>query len=391
MIEAFSAVSTKKNGFDAGKEAAETAMAQLTGKPDIIWVFGAGSYNQQELLSGINSAADGIPVVGCTTSGEISSACLTTDSVVVLPMRSDTIRFHTASVTNVSRDSFAAGVKLGEKFKNLNYRYLQLFSDGLTGDATDIIEGVKQVLGKDVPISGGTAGDSGDFVKTYQYDGDQLLTDALVGVAFEGDFSFGTGVGHGWFPVGIAKQVTKAASNVVYELDGQPALKVYEKFLGHHASMLPAVGVEYPLGLLGVQEKSDEDDYFLCRATMGVDRAKGSITFAGAVPQGSYVKMTMGNEPDIIRAAQKATEGALQNIKSQNASAQPKVIFMYSCMARKMVLGSKTEQEINLIRELVGKDVPIIGFYTYGEYAPVGKAQESHFHNETIALTIVGE
>jgi len=123
---------------------------------------------------------------------------------------------------------------------------------------------------------------------------------------------------------------------------------------------------------------------------MGVDYEKGSLTFAGDVPQGSQVKMTMGNESDVIQAAQKAAEEALHDLKKNNPAVHPSAIFIYSCMARKIVLGSRTGEEISEVKKIIGKDIPIIGFYTYGEYAPIGTQKISCLHNETITLTIIG-
>ena len=196
--------------------------------------------------------------------------------------------------------------------------------------------------------------------------------------------------GLGWFPVGIAKKVTKSVGNIVFELDGQPALQAYERFLGKHAERLPAVGVEYPLGLLRSDSDSEEGGDFLCRATMGVDREAGAIIFAGDVPEGSLVKMTIGNEGDIIRAASHAAQTAMEKLQKDDPTFKPQAIFMYSCMARKIVLGTRTDEEVMAVKETVGEHVPIIGFYTYGEYCPMGECEISCFHNETAALTIIG-
>jgi hypothetical protein len=178
---------------------------------------------------------------------------------------------------------------------------------------------------------------------------------------------------------------------VVYELDGQPALQAYERFLGKHAERLPAVGVEYPLGLLNGDSEAEEEGYFLCRATMGVDRQAGAIIFAGDVPEGSLVKMTIGNDGDIILAARHAAQSAMEKLMKDNSDLKPRAIFLYSCMARKIVLGTRTDEEIMAVKKAVGANVPIIGFYTYGEYAPIGECEHSCFHNETATLTIIGD
>jgi len=391
MIEAHSAVSMKRDAFEAGREAMEHSMKKMSRRPDMIWAFGASSYDQAKLLEGIHTVAGDIPLIGCTTDGEISTTGLSTDSVVVLSLASDHIQFRTIAIESLSKNSRSAGVDLGEKLQDTGCKYLQIFSDGLKGNATQIIEGIKQVLGNDVNIAGGTAGDGGEFICTYQYFNDRLLTDSIVAVAFIGDFHLGTGGESGWIPFGVAKEVTKSIGNVVYELDGQPALQVYEKYLGKYASCLPGVGVEYPLALLGVYHDAVGTNEFICRATMGVDRENGSITFAGDVPEGSMVKMTMGNEGDIILAGENATRIALDNLTKDLSTTVPKVVFIYSCMARKIVLGSKTNEEIVKIKNHIGENVPLIGFYCYGEYAPIGRDGVSGFYNETITLTIIGE
>ncbi|SHO42693.1 FIST signal transduction protein [Desulfopila aestuarii] len=388
-MKAFSAVSTETDSFEAGREVTRQVMKQVVDRPGMLWVFADIGYDQQQLLEGISSVAAGIPLIGCTTDGEISSSGLSEKSVVVLALTADTTQFHTAVTTSLSEDSYLAGVKIGEAFQHVNPRYLQIFSDGLTGNAMKIVEGIHSVLGKDVIIAGGTSGDRGFFSQTNQYHNGAVYTDSVVAVGITGDLSFSTGIGCGWFPVGTPKCVTKSEDNVVYELDGQPALQVYEKFLGKYASQLPAVGVEYPLGLLEPGEEEDED-YFLCRATMGVDRKANSIIFAGDVPQGAQVKMTMGNEDDVIGAARKAAEDAVTDWKKKYPDISPKVIFIYSCMARKIVLGSRIGEEIAEIRQIAGYEVPLIGFYTYGEYAPAGRQKQSCFLNETVTLTLLG-
>jgi hypothetical protein len=391
MIQAFSAVSTIKDAFDAGNEATLAAVAKLSVKPEMLWVFGAISYDQQKLLDGIAAAAPGVPVIGCTTDGEVSTQGLSINSVVVMALASDTIRFHPVWVEHLSKDSYDAGSQIGKAFQGLGCRYIQVFSDGLSGNADQIIQGIKAHMGDDIKIAGGTAGDGGDFKRTFQYIGNRVLTDSIVAVAFVGQFGFGTGTACGWFPVGIAKKVTRSVGNVVYELDGQPALRAYKRFLGKHAERLPAVGVEYPLGLLHPVGDAGEEGYFLCRATMGVDRQAGAIIFAGDVPEGSMVKMTIGNDGDIIQAAKQAARSAMEKLRKNSPDLKPQAVFLYSCMARKIVLGTRTDEEIMAVKEAIGGDVPIIGFYTYGEYAPIGECELSCFHNETATLTIIGD
>ena len=139
MLQAFSAVSTRKDAFDAGNEAALAAVAKMSTSPNMLWVFGAINYDQQKLLDGIVAAVPDVPLVGCTTDGEISNRGLTVNSVVVMALASDTIGFQTAHVENLSKDSYAAGSKIGKAFQGVGSRYIQVFSDGLSGNADQII------------------------------------------------------------------------------------------------------------------------------------------------------------------------------------------------------------------------------------------------------------
>jgi hypothetical protein len=285
----------------------------------------------------------------------------------------------------LEKDSEAAGRQLAASFSSAP-TYLQVFSDGLTGNGCAILRGIADGLGGHVPVSGGAAGDNGDFVKTLQFSRDRIYSDAVCAIGFYGDFKLGTGVKSGWAPIGLAKQVTRARGKTVYELNGEPALNVFERFLGQHAEKLPAIGVEYPLGFTSVLEGYDEQGQYVLRATMSVDRKERSITFAGEIPEGAMVNLTCGDKSSILKAAEEAAKEARCAI----GDTSPKVVFCYSCMARKIVLGRRTEEEIEQVRAQFGPQIPIIGFYSYGEFCPVGPVAPSHLHNETITLSVLG-
>ena len=169
-------------------------------------------------------------------------------------------------------------------------------------------------------------------------------------------------------------------------MNGQAALEVYERFLGKHADKLPAVGVEYPLGLVHKSEGEERGDHHILRATMAVNRKEGSIVFAGEIPEGSMVRLTCGDHASILEAAEQAAMAAL----AQLGSCVPAMVFFYSCMARKIVLGRRTREEIDKISQAVGPGLPMVGFYTYGEYCRVTCDGPSLLHNETASVSVIG-
>ncbi len=385
MFGAVTVKGTKPFTREMGKELGENLVGRLGETPRACWLFCSPSEGVNDLLVGVHEAVGTNSIVGCTTDGEISSAGFSTDTAVLGGIAIDQIDFHVVSVEDLSQDSEEAGRRLAQLLPP-EVSYVQIFSDGLTGNGCAILRGISSVLGEDIPIGGGTAGDSSSFERTLQYHGKRVLTDAVVAIGFSGDFKVGTGVRSGWSPVGTAKIVTRASGNVVYELNGEPALDVFKRFLGKHADKLPAVGVEYPLGIVNMPGAPGEEEYDLMRATMSVNREDGSITFAGEIPEGAAVRLTCGDNDSILKGTEDAARLALTDLGDRS----PRIAFFYSCMARKIVLGRRTKEETEVLHRALGKRLPVIGFYTYGEYCRVRCSGPSLFHNETATVSVIG-
>ncbi|MFH1114932.1 MAG: FIST N-terminal domain-containing protein [Pseudomonadota bacterium] len=385
MFEAATVSSGKPFTKEVGKRLGEGLVLHLGGRPTACWLFAVPSGGIGDLLLGVHEAVGTDAVVGCTTDGEISTGGFGTDSAVLAGVVTDQIQFHVVSAQGLGKDPLEAGRRIAVKLPP-EVSYVQIFSDGLTGNGCAILRGIASVLGEDVPIAGGTAGDAGRFRQTWQFHGPRVLTDSVTAIGFTGDFTVGTGVSSGWSPVGTVKIVTRARANVVYELNGEPALDVFKRFLGRHADKLPAVGVEYPLGIVSKPGAPGEEEYHLIRATMSVSREEGSISFAGEIPEGAAVRLTCGDNDSILKATEEAVRRALAGL----GAARPRMVFFYSCMARRIVLGRRTKEETEVLYRTLNKRLPLIGFYTYGEYCRLRAGGPSLFHNETATVSIIG-
>jgi hypothetical protein len=371
---------------ESGRQMGEDLIKKLGMPPDACWLFCSPGKGLKSLVKGVSEIVGTQALIGCTTDGEICNEGFSTGSAVLGGIASDQIGFEIVCVDDISRNSEQAGRDLANAFSD-SVRYVQLFSDGITGDGSAILRGLVSGFDKPIPVSGGTSGDDGKFVKTWQIIGDRVLSDAAVAIGFSGDFKLGTGVQSGWSPIGLPKKVTRSAGNILYELNGESALNVYERFLGKHAEKLPAVGVEYPLGLVGQNENHDENGHLLLRATMSVNREEGSICFAGEIPEGAMVYLTCGDRTSILNATETAARLAIEEL---GCTTQSSVVFFYSCMARKTVLGLRTKEEIERVCAQFNAAVPIIGFYSYGEYCRVGPGGPSQLHNETATISVIG-
>ena len=383
-------------GLSAGNQALQEISAQTNTNVNIAFVFASSSFDHAAVLSGIKSVVgDAVQIVGASTAGEITKNGPTMrDSVAIMLLASDTMNCTAAIATNLTVDSTAAGSHLASQLQPQDPALLMIFADGLKGNGSAVLRGISSVLGQHFPVVGGSAGDNGKLVETHQFIGTTSQTDAVVGVGFSGNFKFSVGVNHGWNVVGAPQIVTKSVGTTIHEINNQPAVSLYERYLGAdevanlREEMLGEVALSYPLGI-----KDTQSDEFLLRAPFAVTE-DGSIVCGGEVLEGSEVQLMVGSKDDAIAAASKAAASALENLTSS-----PKVAFIFSCHVRNTLFADKetAREEIEAIRNVIGKDVPIIGFYTYAEQAPISGSSYSinkctpQLHNETVVITLLGE
>lgn len=387
MLKAATVTWVNKFSLGNGERLGRQLVEELGSLPDACWLFCARREGLQSFLKGVAKAVETPYLIGCTTDGEIAGDGFHQDSAVLAGLVAPQVDFHLCWEGNLGADGEDTGRRLARQLPG-GVRYVQLFSDGLTGNGCALLRGMQDELGPTLPISGGTAADGERFQQTCQFAGNRLLTNAAVALGFSGDFHLGLGVNSGWSPVGIGKKVTRARGQFLYELDGEPALEVYRRFLGKHAEKLPAVGVEYPLALMDGASlcAHQELDYpYLLRATMAVNPEEGSIQFAGEIPQGALVHLTCGDSQSLLQA----TEIAVRQALGELGGTKPALAFAFCCMARRILLGRHTREEAQRIMMELGP-VPLIGFYTYGEFSPAQQGTPSVLHNETATLAIIG-
>lgn len=387
------AFSDTDDAYRAGTNAAQEAIMKLA-KPraDLAIVFASSLYDQAKVLEGVRSVTGDTLLVGASTAGEITTGGpRPKSSVAVMLLASDTLRFFAAADTTVAADARAAGKAVAlavQQQAGSDLRAFVMFPDVLVGNGADIVRGVLDALGAHFPVVGGAAGDDFKFAQTFQYLGAQALSGAVVGLGLAGEFRLGVGVKHGWIPVGAPQKVTRSAGSIVHEIDGKPAISIYEDYFGTEEAMrlkeetLGKLAITYPLGM-----RLPDTDEMLLRDALSVD-AHGSITCAAEIPEGSDIQLMIGSRESAVAVAREAAQYALNQLEG----AQPKAIIIFNCIARNKLFGERAGEEISAIQDVLGKDVPLIGFYTYGEQAPLGGEVRNlercnpAFHNETVVI-----
>ncbi len=398
-IKASVGLSQGDDSHAVGANAAQEALERLgVPKADILFVFSSSQYDQEKMLAGIRSVTMDTLLVGCSTAGEITTeGPVPRASVAIMAVKADGVSFFAGVGELIGEGAHQAGAALADSItkqaQGATLGACIMLSDVLTGNGADVVKGAISGLGDLVPIVGGAAGDDFEFRQTFQYLNDKVYSGAVVGVALSGAFKMGTGVRHGWIPIGLPKRVTRSEGSVLHELDGRPAISLYEEYFGPEQAAelkqetLARLAIMYPLGM-----RVKGSDEFLIRDPIFAN-ATGSITCAAEIPEGSDIRLMIGSREEALRVAREAAANAL----AQLAGATPKAVIIFSSVARSKLFGERNGEEINVVQEIVGQDIPLVGFYTYGEHAPLGKEVcigehcNSVFHNETIVVVILGE
>jgi hypothetical protein len=365
---------------DAGAHAVEQAL--LHDDLKLLIVFCPPSHDLRALVRQIRARSRDVPLIGCTTAGEIATSGPGKSSVVVAALGGHGFAIKTELSTEASRDLRAAGAHAARCVpaeEDRPYRVLLLLTDGLAGDQQEIVRGAYAVLGSAVPLVGGCAGDELQMTRTYQLYGDQVVTDAVVAAGIASDAPLGIGVRHGWRRVGEPMLVTESDGNRVYTLDDRPALDVYLEHLdaaetARDEEALTRVALTHPLGLSG---RSGEEHV---RFIGGADFSERLLSCIAEVPQGALAWIMEGDTKSVLAATDAACSDSLAALNGH----PPLGMLAFDCIARRGVLGDEGIQtEIDRLAESAG-GAPIAGFYTYGEIARTRGVRG--FHNQTLVV-----
>ena len=360
-----------------------TAQALVHDNPKLLIVFCSESLELQPLVRQIRAVAGDVPLIGCTTSGEIAANGPRDASVVVGVLGGDGFAIDTALATEASEDLRAAGAKAARCLPSrddLPHRVLLLLPDGLAGDQREILRGAYGVLGSGVPMVGGCAGDDLHMSETHQFFDDLVLTNSVVGAGIASSGPLGIGVRHGWRRVGEPMLVTHSGGNRVYTLDDRPALDLYMERLQMtdvalaDEEAVARLALTHPLGL--GQRTGEEQVRFIG----GADFADRSLSCIAEVPQGGLVWIMEGDAESVLSAADAACADSLAALEGNS----PLGLLAFDCIARRSVLGDPgIKTEIDRLADSA-PGAPIAGFYTYGEIARTKGM--GGFHNQTLVV-----
>lgn len=352
----------------------------------LVLAFGASEFadDPRPFAELARSLPDAV-LLGCSTAGEIAGAQVHDASISVAVARFEHTRLRRA-LTEVrdAQDSWAAGARLAQQLSAPGLRAAFVLSDGLQVNGTSLVAGLTQNLPQGVAISGGLAGDGSRFLRTWVLDGAVPAQRRICAVGFYGErLRLGHGHDGGWSDFGPERRITRSEGNVLYELDGQPALDLYKAYLGERADGLPGTALLFPLSLRREGGCGDA----LVRTILGIDEERRSLTFAGDMPQGGIARLMRTQNDRLIDSAGLAVARAAQGLEA----ADPPLVVSVSCVGRRLVLGERTDEEVETVVEGAPCRAGHVGFYSYGEIAPALSGGASDLHNQTMTVTLFSE
>jgi hypothetical protein len=350
--------------------------------PQFVLVFADdGALGPDGPLEDLRQAWPGARIVGCSAAGEVQGPRVFDGSLVATAVRFRDARVEMGMVP-IETDSREAGRKLAASVPHEGLRHALVFAEGLAVDGTEFAHGMREALPAGITVTGGFAGDAFRYRHTLAvWEGTARGGVAIVVGFYGAGLRIGWGCEGGWGAFGPERLITRSRGRVLHEMDNQPVLPLYKKYLGEHATGLPLTGLMFPLllrmpgGAAGVG-----------RAVLDIDEEEQSVTFAGNVPQGAYARLMIASHERLVEGAGESARAACESL-----GLEPELAVAISCAARKIVLADRVDEEVEDVRHALGPAAALTGFYSYGEIAPLATGPGLELQNQTMVVTTFAE
>ena len=347
---------------------------------DLVLCFGSKQIlSAPDLYSKITAQFSSSHIAMCSTSGEIIETHVQDNTLVAVAFQFEKTKIKTSSVNVLDyKNSFEAAQSLIHDLPMLDLAYILVLSDGSLVNGSELVKGLNESVDSKILITGGLAGDGANFKSTLVGLNNSPKQGLIVAIGFYGkDIVVTSGSKGGWDMFGPEKVITKSEENKLFELDDKNCLEIYKRYLGSEVDNLPSSALLFPLSVLLPGNKQP-----VVRTILGISEEEQSMTFAGDVPIGSKVRFMKANFDSLTSAA---ASSASQTLLKEGR--HPDFSLLISCVGRKLVLGSRIEEEVESANDLFKGKTPLLGFYSYGEISPMLDEVSCALHNQTMTIT----
>jgi methyl-accepting chemotaxis protein len=378
----------------AAEDVVKKALAKLKGKkPNLAVLFGSVNYRLDEVIQVIRKHLGDVPLTGCSASGEFTEESVVKKGLALALIASDNHQFFTGSANQIRENGLksiqAATSKFPSDVEGFPYQSAMLLIDGLAGKGEETVLAASSILGSNVKFAGGAAGDDLSFKETFVFNDKSAQTNSVSACLIASKKPVSIGVKHGHKPVSPAFKVTKVKDNVIYEIEGKPAIEAWRNFLKERVkeeegiditkvtdrTELSKILLRYEAGLL-----TGNDYKIRFPASVNPD---GSLNFVCSIVEGSTIRIMDSQVDDQLKSTQEAVQEAIHHAKGAKIAGA----VVFDCACRGAILKDRYKDAVQEIKTSLG-NVPFIGAETYGEIA-MEMGQLSGFHNATTVVMLI--
>ena len=356
----------------------------LAEKAQLVLVFGERKiFESMAIYAYLQNIFPNADITINSTAGEIYDDAVFDNTIIVTAIEFEKSRIKCTKIDISNHtESYEAGQLIAQQLKDNDLRAIIVLSDGSVVNGSSLTKALNTETDLQILISGGLAGDAARFEKTLVGLNEEPVEGRIIGIGFYGDeVKIGHGTMGGWDVFGPEREVTSSEYNVLYKIGDKAALDLYKEYLGKYAEDLPASALLFPLSL-----RTSSNSVPLVRTILSIDEEQKSMTFAGEMPEGSLVRFMKANFDRLIDASASAA-----NLSISGFTKSPELALLVSCVGRKLVLGQRSDEEVEAAREIFGQNTVITGFYSYGEISPLNNSAKCELHNQTMTITTFSE
>ncbi|HMJ47879.1 MAG TPA: FIST N-terminal domain-containing protein [Ferruginibacter sp.] len=352
-------------------------------KPTLAIVFLSMKQDRNAICKLLDNA--GIAVFGATTNGEFIDEEFGKESVamLLLDINPDYFSIYFSEYPGKNYQEVAAGIARQAQQRFAHPSFL-LSASHMETDAEQLLFGFEEVIGKQVNVYGGMAGDDYAFNEQFVFTNDKESNRGMVALALDEDKITIKGIATcGWRAVGTQRTVTKSEGNHVFTVDDVPVLDLTAKYGGleniekGNTQVALEIAVNFPLQLQ--REVGDP----VMRPGLLIDWEDRSFYCSGSVPQGSKVRFSLPPDFDVMEKVIKGVE-QLKSTEMQEADA----VVVFSCAGRILALGPMMNNEIEGIKNVW--NVPMAGMFSNAELARA-TGGNLEMHNCTTCCVVLKE
>jgi len=355
----------------------------VTINPDVDLVIVHGnpfSLEEPLLLDTFAKTFPNACVAGCSSDGVFFNGQSYENSVIYTAINFDNTEVRQARIKLVEDDynEYASGKMLADQLIRDDLISVIIFSEGTKLDCHLLLEGVREVLGSSVAIWGGLASDKTGFDYTVVIDSEDVYDDAVVAVGLYGNNLVVDTALSSQEKTGVEIDITRAEDNIIHEINGQPAAKVFKSIIHDHYDASMSLMNRFPIIILDPQTRKP----MYSRVIYHEDKEYNSIYSVASVNEGPAYLVCMTETKDNLADAAETCA----SLKTDTAE----FVLVASCAGRKAAMNTDWINESALIQQSIG-GVPSFGFYAYGEIGKNLKDNPSLLHNHTLSMITLYE